>query len=159
MDFTIRYEPAPDEVARALRQGLKRQLITVYRILPSVLVVAGLACIWADAVFMGVGMLVAAIVAPFVATWAIRRIATRQLAYMCVPTTIRVTNDGYECRTDQYSTTMQWSMFGQVATTQEFWLFFVSRQPAAFLPKCAFDSEQQAELSDFLAARQNAEAS
>ncbi|GAA3535521.1 hypothetical protein GCM10022419_013890 [Nonomuraea rosea] len=159
MDFTIRYEPAPDEVARALRQGLKRQLVMVYRILPSVLVVAGLACMWADSVFLGVGMLVAAVVAPFVATWMIRRIAARQLTYMCVPTTIRVTNDGYECRTDQYSTTMQWSMFGEVATTPEFWLFLVNRQPAAFLPKRAFNSEQQAELSAFLTARQDAEAS
>ncbi|MEV0616458.1 YcxB family protein [Nonomuraea sp. NPDC050404] len=159
MDFTIRYEPAPDEVVRALRQSLKRQLVMVYRILPSVLVVSGLACIWADAVFLGVGMLVAALVAPSVATWALRRIAARQLTYMCVPTTIRVTNDGYECRTDQYSTTMQWSMFGEVATTPEFWLFFVNRQPAAFLPKRAFDSEQQAELNAFLAARHNADAS
>ncbi|MFI9846431.1 YcxB family protein [Nonomuraea sp. NPDC051941] len=159
MDFTIRYEPAPDEVARALRQGLKRQLTAVYRFLPSVLVVAGLACIWADAVFVGVGMLVAAVVAPFAATLAIRRLAARQLAYMCVPTTIRVTSEGYECRTEQYSTTMQWSMFGQVVTTPEFWLFFVNRQLAAFLPKRAFNSEQQAELIDFLAARQNAGAS
>ncbi|MEV6031325.1 YcxB family protein [Nonomuraea sp. NPDC052116] len=159
MDFTIRYEPAPDEVARALRQSLKRQLTAVYRFLPSVLVVAGLTCIWADAVFVGAGMLVAAAVAPFAATRAIRRLTARQLAYMCVPTTIRVTSEGYECRTEQYSTTMQWSMFGQVVTTPEFWLFFVNRQPAAFLPKRAFNSEQQAELIDFLAARQNAGAS
>jgi hypothetical protein len=107
---------------------------------------------------MGIGMLVAAVVAPFAATWSIRRIARRQLTYLCVPTTLQVTSDGYECRTDQYTTTVQWSMFRQVVTTPEFWLFFVNRQFAAFLPKRAFDSEQQVELGGFLAARQNAEA-
>lgn len=74
-------------------------------------------------------------------------------------TTLRVTSDGYECRTDQYTTTMRWSMFREIVTTQEFWLFFVNRQFAAFLPNNAFDSEQQAELGAFLAARQRAGAS
>ncbi|TMR93028.1 YcxB family protein [Nonomuraea basaltis] len=156
VDFTVRYEPAPDEVARALHQGLKRQLTAVYRTLPSVLVVAGIVCILADAVIMGAGMVVAAVAAPFAATRTLRRIARRQLTYMCMPTTIRVTSDGYECRADQYTTTMQWSMFRQIVTTPEFWLFFINKQFAAFLPKQAFDSAQQAELDAFFTARQNA---
>lgn len=41
VDFTGRYEPAPDEVARALHQGLRRQLKTLFGILIAVLVVAG----------------------------------------------------------------------------------------------------------------------
>jgi len=156
VDFTVRYEPTSDEVARALHQGLKRQLTTVYRILPSVLVVAGLVCILADTVIMGVGMLVAAVVAPLPGAWAFRRTARRQHTYLCAPTTLRVTGDGYECRTDQYTTTMQWSMFTRVTTTAEFWLFFANGQLMAFLPKRAFDSEQQTTLGDFLTARQHA---
>ena len=156
VDFTVRYEPTSDEVARALHQGLKRQLATIYRVLPAVLVVAGLVCILADAAIMGVGMLVAAVAAPLAGTWMLRRTARRQLTYLCAPTTLRVTGDGYECRTDQYATTMQWSIFTRVTTTAEFWLFFTNGQLVAFLPKRAFDSEQQAALCDFLTARQHA---
>ncbi|MEU8802124.1 YcxB family protein [Spirillospora sp. NPDC048819] len=156
MDITIQYEVSPDEVARALHRGLKRQLRTVYLVLPAVLVVAGAVCFLADAVIISVGMLVAAVAAPMAATWAIRRLARRQLTYLCVPTTVRVTGEGYETRTDQSTTMMKWSMFSRVETTPEFWLFFINRQIAAFLPKNAFDAEQQAELGGFLAARENA---
>jgi YcxB-like protein len=159
LDFTVSYEPAPDEVARALYQGLKRQLMALYGVLCAVLVVAGSVCVLADAAVIGVGMLVAALVAPPVATWVVRRIARHRLTYLCVPSTLRVTNTGYECRTDRYTTTMRWSMFGEVRTTPEFWLFFVNKQIVGFLPKRAFAIDQQAELGDFLSARQNARAS
>ena len=88
--------------------------------------------------------------------WGIRRTARRQLTYICVPTTIRVTDDGYECRTDQSATTVQWSMFGRIVDTPESWLFFVNGQWNGLLPRCAFDSAQQAELDAFFAARRNA---
>ncbi|MFG2086459.1 MULTISPECIES: YcxB family protein [unclassified Spirillospora] len=162
MDITIRYEPSTDEVARALRLGLKRQLRVVYLVvLPTVLVAAGLVCFLIGDVFIGVGMLVAAAAAPIAAiaaTRAIRRLAARQLTYLCVPTTLHVTDDGYETRTDQYTVKMTWSMFSRVETTPEFWLFFINRQIAAFLPKNAFDGEQQAELGGFFAAWENAKA-
>jgi YcxB-like protein len=122
----------------------------------AILVAAGLVLILTDAAIMGVGMFVAAVAAPLAATWALRRVARRQLTYLCVPTTLRVTGDGYECRTDEYTTTMRWSMFSRIVTTPEFWLFFANSQVVAFLPKRAFDRGQQAELGDFLTARQNA---
>ncbi|WP_329088262.1 MULTISPECIES: YcxB family protein [unclassified Streptosporangium] len=156
VDFTVRYEPTPDEVARALQQGFKRQLKVTYLVLPSVLIVSGLVCILVDAVGLGVGMLVGAVVFPLVLTRSIGRTAKRQLTHLCVPTTLRMTSDGYECRTDRFTTTMQWSLFGRVETTPEFWLFFVNKQCTGFLPRRAFDSEQQAELDGFFAARQNA---
>lgn len=156
VDFAVRYEPTPDEVARALKQGFRRQLKATYRVLPPVLIVSGLVCILVGNVSLGVGMLVGAVVFPLIATWSIGRTAKRQLTYLCVPTTLRMTSDGYECRTDQSTTTMQWSLFGRVETTPEFWLFFVNKQCAGFLPRRAFDSEQQAELDGFFAARQNA---
>ncbi|MFJ2028141.1 YcxB family protein [Streptosporangium sp. NPDC087985] len=156
VDFTVRYEPTPDEVTRALQQGFKRQLKVTYLALPSVLIASGLICILVDAVGMGIGMLVGAVVFPLVLTRSIRRTAKRQLTYLCVPTTLRVTSDGYEYRTDQSTTTVRWSLFGRVVTTPEFWLFFVNKQCTGFLPRRAFDSEQQTELDGFFAARQNA---
>jgi hypothetical protein len=50
-------------------------------------------------------------------------------------------------------------MFSQVVSTPEFWLFFVNRQFTGFLPKRAFDSEQQSELGDLFTARRIAGAS
>ncbi|MEV4250812.1 YcxB family protein [Streptosporangium canum] len=156
VDFTVRYEPTPDEVARALGQGVRQQLKIAYLALPSVLIVSGLVCVLVDATYMGVAMLVGAAIFPLVLTWSIRRIGKRQLAYLCVPTTLRVTDDWYECRTDQSTTTMQWSLFGRIVTGTEFWLFFIGRQFTGFLPRRAFSSEQQAELDSLLASRQNA---
>lgn len=156
VDFTVRYEPTPDEVARALGQGVRQQLKIAYLALPSVLIVSGLVCILVDATYMGVAMLIGAVVFPLTLTWSIRRTGKRQLAYLCVPTTLRVTDDGYECRTDQSTTTMRWSLFERVVTGTDFWLFFIGRQFTGFLPRRAFSSEQQAELDGLLASRQNA---
>ncbi|WP_433436118.1 YcxB family protein [Nonomuraea sp. CA-141351] len=156
VDFTVRYEPTPDEVARALGQGVRQQLKIAYRALPVVLVVSGLVCILLDATSIGIGMLIGAVVFPLVLTWSIRRTGKRQLAYLCVPTTLRITDEGYEFRTDQSTTTVQWSLFGRIVTGTEFWLFFVGRQFMGFLPRRAFSSEQQAELDGLLASRQRA---
>lgn len=156
VDFTLRYQPTPDEVARAVGQGVKRQLKVAYVALPLVLAVSGLVCVLIDTVAIGVGMLAGAIAFPVVLNLAVRRTAKRQLAYLCVPTTIHVTGDGYECRTDQSATTVRWSLFERIVSTPEFWLFFVNGQWTGFLPRRAFDGAQQTELDDFFAARQNA---
>ncbi|WP_106399511.1 YcxB family protein [Actinocorallia populi] len=156
VDFTVRYQPTPDDVVRAAQHGLKRQLRTVRLVLPAVLVASGTVCVLVGAVSTGVGMFAGAVVAPFAMSWGVRRTARRQLTYICVPTTIRVTDDGYECRTDQSATTVRWSMFGQIVSTPESWLFFVDGHWNGFLPRCAFDGGQQAELDDFFAARRNA---
>lgn len=158
MDITLQYEATPEEVARALHLGLRRQLRILYVALWSVLAVAGTVCFLVGSVIMGAGMLVAAVAGPMAATWAVRRIARKQLDYLCVPTTLRVTDDGYETRTDQSTTMMKWSMFSRVEATPEFWLLFVNRQIAAFLPRSAFDGAQRAELDGFLAARENTKA-
>ncbi|MEU0568207.1 YcxB family protein [Nonomuraea sp. NPDC005983] len=157
MDFTVSYRPTPDEVARALQQGTKRQLKVFYLALPAVLVVSGLVCILVDSIGLGVGMFAGAVAFPLVLTWSIGRAAKRQLTYLCVPTTIRVTDDGYECRTEQSSTTMRWPLFGRIVIGPEFWLFYVNKQCAGFLPRRAFNSEQQAELDAFLTSRQKTE--
>ncbi|MEU6424254.1 YcxB family protein [Microbispora sp. NPDC046973] len=156
VDFTVRYEPTPDEMARALGQGLRQQLKVVYLALPPVLILSGLVCILVGGTYPGIGMLVGAVVFPLVLTWSIRRTGRRQLAHLCVPTTIRVSDDGYECRTEQSTTAMRWALFGRITTGTEFWLFFVNRQFTGFLPRRAFTSEQQAEFDNFLASRQNA---
>ncbi|WP_425465646.1 YcxB family protein [Nonomuraea turkmeniaca] len=83
-------------------------------------------------------------------TWSVRRMAKRQLTYLCVPTTLHITGDGYECHTEQVTTTLRWSFFSDVVTGPEFWLLFVNKQPAAFLPRRAFTPEQQADLDAVL---------
>lgn len=153
MDITVGYEPAPDEVTRAFLRGLRRQLTAVYAVLTAALL-AGAAVFFArDDLTIAVALLLSVVLAPLGSAWWLRRRVRRQLAFLCVPTTVRVTDDGYECRTEASSTTMRWSMFSDVAATSEFWLLFVNRQPAAFLPKSAFDAEQRAEIDGFLAAR------
>ncbi|MBE1564504.1 YcxB family protein [Nonomuraea africana] len=143
-------------MARALGQAVKRQLKGVTIAFPAVLVVAGLVCVLVDAVFMGIGLFTGAIVFPLLLTWMIRASAKRQLAYLCVPTTLRVTTDAYEYRTEHSNTTMRWSMFGDIVVGPEFWLFYVKKQCVGFLPRSAFDSDQRAELDAFIAARQRA---
>ncbi|GAA2683864.1 hypothetical protein [Nonomuraea recticatena] len=75
MDFTVTYEPTPDEVARALAQVLKRQLRLTSLVLPSVLAVSGLVCLAVGSTGPGVGMLAGAVVFPLLLTWTIRRSA------------------------------------------------------------------------------------
>jgi hypothetical protein len=158
VDFTVTYEPTPDEVARALAQVLKRQLRLTSLVLPSVLAVSGLVCLAVGSTGPGVGMLAGAVVFPLLLTWSIRRSARRQLAHLCVPTVIRMTTDGYECRTEQSSTSMKWSLFGKIVTGPEFWLFYAKKQCMGFLPRRAFDSGQQAEFDAFISSRHHAEA-
>ncbi|WP_067825178.1 YcxB family protein [Actinomadura kijaniata] len=156
MDITVRYEPTSDEVLRAFSQGLRRQLVTMYAVLVGVLL-AGAAVLFATGdMSMGVALLTASVLAPLAGHWWFRRRARQQLAFLCVPTTVRVTDDGYECRTDKSTMTMRWSMFSGVTATPEFWLLFVNGQPAAFLPKAAFDGARQNEIDAFLTARKPA---
>ncbi|MBN6058421.1 YcxB family protein, partial [Nonomuraea sp. RK-328] len=154
--LTIEYTPAPDEVMRALGEGIKRQLRTLRVAFPAILAVVGAACGVLGDIGLAAGLLAGAVAFPAALTWAIRRTARRQLAYLCVPTTLRLTSEGYECRTDQYTTTINWSMFGNIVTTSEFWLFFVGKQCAAFLPRRAFDADQQDALDTFFTARRSA---
>lgn len=156
MDFTISYQPTPDEVARALVEGMQRQLRAFRLLLPAVLVVGGFGCLLVDALGLGIGMFVAAVVSPFVMTWSTRRIAKRQFAHLCVPTTLTFTSEGYEYRTAQSTVSMRWSLLGKVVTTPEFWLMFVNGLCTGFLPRRAFDSEQQAALDALFAERYNA---
>ncbi|MBB6347044.1 YcxB family protein [Nonomuraea muscovyensis] len=153
VDITVRYELSPDEVARALQQGLNRQLRTLFVALPAAFTVSGAGCLLAGATGLGAGLLAGAVVFPFALMWSARRMARRQLAYLCVPTTLRVTDDGYECATDQSTTTVRWSMFARIVGTPEFWLFFIGRQWTGFLPRRAFDGEQQDALDRFFAGR------
>jgi YcxB-like protein len=155
LDFTVSYRPTPDEVGRALRSGLMRQLKLFYVALVVILVVCGLVCLQVGVVPVGIGMLVAAIVAPLTGPLAIRRLVARRLTYLCEPATVRVTSDGYEVRTDQHTTSVKWSMFSQVVTTPEFWLLYTNKLFAAFLPKAAFDEEQRAQLDVLFAERHN----
>ncbi|WP_431899091.1 YcxB family protein [Nonomuraea sp. bgisy101] len=153
VDFTLSYQPTPDEVSRALYQGVRRQLKRVYLALPAVLAASGLVCIVVGGVSIGIGMLAGAVVFPFVLSLSIRRIAKRQLTYLCVPTTLQVTDDGYETRTDQSTVTARWSLFGRIESTPEFWLLFVNNQCTGFLPRRAFTGEQQAELDELFAKK------
>lgn len=157
MDITVRYQPSRDEVVRAFSQGLRRQLTAVYAVLVAVLVAGAAVMFVTGDTVMGIALLVATVAAPLAGQWWLRKRARQQLAFLCVPTTVRVTDDGYECRTDESTTTMRWTMFSDVMATPEFWLLFVSKQPAAFLPKGAFTPAQQTEIAGFLAAREPAE--
>ncbi|GAA3696383.1 hypothetical protein GCM10022224_072530 [Nonomuraea antimicrobica] len=150
MNFTVDYEPTPDEVARALKLGLRRQLKVPIRTLIAVLLVLGALCLLLGNLGLGIGMLAGAVVFPFALTWSIRRTARRQLGYLCIPTTIHVTDDGIDSRTEQTTTSMRWSFFSQVVHDPEFWLFFVNRQLTGFLPRRAFTQEQQAQLDTVL---------
>ncbi|MQY08952.1 YcxB family protein [Actinomadura macrotermitis] len=153
MDITVRYEPTSDEVVRAFSLGLRRQLVTLYAVLVGVLLVAAAVLFAIGVLPMAVAMLISSVLAPPAGHWWMRRRARQRLAFLCVPTTVRVTDDGYECRTDESTMAMRWSMLSGITATPEFWLLSVNRQPAAFLPKAAFDEEQQAEIDGFLATR------
>ncbi|WP_327589937.1 YcxB family protein [Nonomuraea sp. NBC_00507] len=95
---------------------------------------------------IGSAMFVGAAVSPLVVSWSLRRTGRRRLAFLCVPTTLHLTGDGYKVETEQSTATTRWSLFGPVVTTPEFWLFFVNRQFTGFLPRRAFTDEQQAAL-------------
>ncbi|TMQ93676.1 YcxB family protein [Actinomadura soli] len=150
--ITVSYEPAPDEVARAFFLGLRRQLAVTYTVVVAFLIGATIFCFSVGKPWVGSALLVSTVAAPLGSAWWLRRRLRTMLAHLCVPTTMRLTADGYECRTDQSTTAMRWSMFSGIVTTGEFWLLFLNRQPAAFLPKSAFDAEQQARIAGFLAA-------
>lgn len=121
--------------------------------LPVMLVVAGVVCLLIGRISLGIGMFAGAAVSPFAANMAVRRMAVRQLAYLCVPTTLTLNADGYEFRTEQSATSLKWPMFSEVVSTQEFWLFFIGRTCAGFLPRRAFNPAEQAELDSFFAAQ------
>ncbi|MGH3241092.1 MAG: YcxB family protein [Spirillospora sp.] len=149
--ITVSYEPAPDEAARAFFLGLRRQLAVTYAAVVVFLVGGTIACFAAGMAWLGVALLVSTAAAPFGSAWWLRRRLRKMLAHLCVPTTIRLTADGYEYQTEKSATVMRWSMFSNVLTTPDFWLLYLNRQPAAFLPKSAFDAEQQAQITGFLA--------
>jgi hypothetical protein len=157
VDITVTYEPTPDEVVRAFTRALKRQLTALYAVLVSALLVGSAVFFVTGELKLGIALLVSSVLAPLAGNWWIRKRARQQLAFLCVPTTLRVTGDGYEARTDQSTTMMRWSMLSDVTATPEFWLLFVNRQPAAFLPKTAFDEAQRAEIDRFLATRKPVE--
>ncbi|MEV3919664.1 YcxB family protein [Actinomadura coerulea] len=152
MDISVKYQPTKDEVTRAFTQGFKRQLTILYAVLVVVLLGGAASRFAAGDLEMGIGALVAAVLSPAAGTWWLRRRARRMLAFLCVPTTVRVTDSGYECLTEESTTAMRWTMFSHVYSTPEFWLLYVNNQPAAFLPKAAFDAAQQSEIDAFLAA-------
>ncbi|MEV0668420.1 YcxB family protein [Actinomadura luteofluorescens] len=153
MDISVEYQPTQDEVTRAFTEGFKRQLTVLYTVLVIVLLGGAAYRFAAGDPGMGIGALAAAVLSPVVGTWWLRRRARRMLAFLCVPTTVRVTDSGYECLTEESTTAMRWTMFSHVFPTPEFWLLYVNNQPAAFLPKAAFDAAQQSEIDAFLAAR------
>lgn len=156
MDITVEYEPAPDEVARAFQRGLRSQLNAIYAVVASVLVAGAVVCFAVGNAGLAIALLVGSVLGPLAGSFWLRRRVRHQFAFLCVPTTVRITDDGYECRTDVSRTMMRWSMFSKVMTTEEFWLLYQSRYPAAFLPKIAFDAAQQAEISGLLSARLSA---
>ncbi|MFI7615887.1 YcxB family protein [Nonomuraea terrae] len=154
MDFTVEYQPTPDEVVRAFEQGAKHQLRRLSVLLTSLMVVAGVMCVLIEARSVGIALFVSAVACPFVMTWSLRRTARRQFAHLCVPTTLRFTADGYETRTDEQTMSVRWSFFQRVVTGEEFWLFFKdNNQFTGFLPKRAFTTEQQAEIDAVLGSR------
>lgn len=153
MDITIRYEPAPDEVARAFQRGLRSQLNAIYAVVASVLVAGAAVCFAVGDAGLAIALLVGSVLGPLAGSFWLRRRVRHQFAFLCVPTTVRITDDGYECHTDTSTTMMRWSMFSKVMTTEEFWLLYQSKYPAAFLPKGAFDAAQQSEIDGLLSAR------
>ncbi|SEG80107.1 YcxB-like protein [Nonomuraea solani] len=154
MDFTVDYRPTPDEVMRAFEQALKRRLKVFLWLLPTLPAALGIiSLLLSTSSAVGIGLLVTAALTPFVATWSLRRTARPQIDHLCVPGTLHMTDDHYEWRTEQVTTTMRWSLFDEIVTGPEFWLLFIKRQPAAFLPRRAFSPEQQAELDARLSAR------
>jgi small-conductance mechanosensitive channel len=153
VDITVNYQPAPDEVARAFRRGLRSQLNAIYAVTASVLIAGAVVCFAVGDAGLGIALLVASVLGPLAGTWWLRRRVGHQFAFLCVPTTVRITDDGYECRTDASTTMMRWSMFSKVTTTEEFWLLYQSGYPAAFLAKAAFDAAQQTHIDGLLNTR------
>lgn len=151
MDFTIEYCPSPDEVTRAFRRGLRRGIRLASWGLTAVCLAGAAVCVLLGAVASSVGLAAGAVAAPIATAWAYRRLFRRMAALLCVPATLRVTEDGYEVRTELSTTTMRWAMFGRVESTPEFWLLYRNQLFAAFLPRAAFDQAQQAGIDNILA--------
>lgn len=149
----MQYQLRPDEVTRAFRQGLRHQIRLVSVGLPMVLVAGAAVCALLGAVAATVGLAAGAVAAPIAAVWAYRRLFGRMAALLCVPATVRVTEDGYEVRTELSTATMRWAMFSRVESTRELWLLYRNRLFVAFLPRAAFDDAQQAGIDNVLAAR------
>lgn len=153
MDITVSCQLTPDEVTRAYVTGLGPQLRIVKIGLPVALVGAAAVFFARGNVIAGAIVAVAAVVVPLVFFGVFRRSLTRQLEHLSQPSTVRVTDDGYEQRAETYATEIRWSMFDRVATRAEFWQFYAGKRYLAFLPRRIFDEAQQAEFDAFLAAR------
>lgn len=153
MDFTVNWQPGPDEVMRAAYLGAKRQS-RVHLVLPAVMVAVGLLYLRVGIIPLSIGLFAGAAVVPLALRWAVRRAVRRRLGYLRRPAIIHVTSDGYEARTDQITVAMRWSMFDRIDSTPDFWLLFVNKRFAACLPKRVFDDEQRRQLESLFAARQ-----
>ncbi|MFI0409890.1 YcxB family protein [Actinomadura sp. 3N508] len=154
--FTVGYEPTPDEAVRVFARGLRGQLMVTYVALVVLLTGGAGLCFYVGKTWLGIALLISAVAAPIAADWAVRQRLREALAHMCVPTTMRLTADEYESRTEQATIKYRWSMFSKVVNTKDYWMLYVDGQPAAFLPKGAFDAGQLAQIEGFLATREQA---
>ncbi|MFI0483909.1 YcxB family protein [Actinomadura sp. 9N215] len=155
--ITVSYEPTPDEAARAYCHGLNEQLAGPYALKALFLIGAAVFCFSVEYPWLGAAMLVLAVAVPLGSAWSLRLRLRKLAVYMCVPTTMRLTADGCEYRTDLTTSTTSWSLFSEIKSTREFWLFYLGGHPATFIPKSAFDAEQQAQVNGFFAARAHAD--
>ncbi|TDB87867.1 YcxB family protein [Actinomadura sp. KC216] len=155
--ITVSVEPTPDEAVRALFHGLKQGLTRTYTMVAGALIVAAIYCFSSGQTGAGIVVLVLAAAFPIAGVRSARVNLRKVAAHMCVPTTLRLTANGCEWRTDTFTTTMVWSAFSNIENTQKFWVCYMSGFPAEFILKRAYDAEQLAQIEGFLAPYEQAE--
>ncbi|MFI0409889.1 YcxB family protein [Actinomadura sp. 3N508] len=154
--ITVSYEPTPDEALRAHFYGLKEGLLSTYIVVAGALVIAAFYCFYIERPEAVVVTLALAVAVPIAAISSARGNLRSATAHMCVPTTLRLTADGLECRTDRFTITMLWSAYSNVENAREFWVLYVGGFPSGFILKRAYNAEQLAQIEGLLAPYEQA---
>jgi len=100
----------------------------------------------------GISLVPYGIVFVSIMTWTHIRDVSRQARRICVPTTVRLTNDVVEIQTSQGVHVRGWTSFVKTVATSEFWLLYTKKRYAIIIPRRAFLVAEQAEIDSFLGA-------
>lgn len=153
MNVSVSYEPTAEELTRGLKRGQRRNRRFLWAISVLALAVAA-AMLAADAgepAALKGGVLGIGLVFPVLLTLGTKRAVARQAPRLCRPTQATFTNEGLSVASDQWSVELAWSAFSSFTETDEFFICRLAKNQMHLIPKRAFDAQQAAEVSAFLA--------
>lgn len=97
-------------------------------------------------VAMGACLTLLAVLLVGIATLSVRIYRRRVVGSV----TVSLGDTGYSLEAAAFSNTLHWPMFKKSKTTSEFWLLYVARSRAVFIPKRVVPAEQHAAVDDLL---------